>query len=97
MTAILNKRRTIILSVIGIILILPLVAMQFSNEVNWSGVDFLVACFLLSLIGLVIELIFQFTKNRNQRLILLAVILIFGFLIWTELAVGIFGTAIAGS
>lgn len=97
MTMILNKRRTIILSVIGLILLLPLVGMQFSKEVNWTATDFLIAGILLGLIGLIIELVFQFAKNTKQRLIFTAIALMIGFLLWAELAVGIFNTPFAGN
>ncbi|MCA5003732.1 hypothetical protein IPZ78_01050 [Sphingobacterium sp. WQ 366] len=94
---ILNKRRKIILSIIGLILLLPIIGMQFSNEVNWSGFDFIIAGLLLSTIGLAVELLFQFTKNNTQRFLFLGIILILGFLVWAEMAVGIFGSPFAGS
>ncbi|WP_225551066.1 hypothetical protein [Sphingobacterium bovistauri] len=97
MTMILNKRRKIILSIIGLILLLPIIGMQFSNEVNWSGFDFIIAGLLLSTIGLAVELLFQFTKNNTQRFLFLGIILILGFLVWAEMAVGIFGSPFAGS
>ena len=94
---ILNKRRTIILSVIGFILLLPLIGMQFSSEVNWTGSDFIIAGILLAIVGLSIELVFKLTSTKKQRLLFLAVILFLGLLIWAEMAVGIFGSPIAGS
>lgn len=97
MTMIINKRRAITLSVIGLILLLPVVGMQFSNEVNWTSSDFVVAGILLAIMGFSIELVYYFSKNRLQRLLFLAVVLIFGFLIWAEMAVGIFGSPIAGN
>lgn len=94
---ILNKRRTIILSVIGFILLLPLIGMQFSSEVNWTGSDFIIAGILLAIVGLSIELVFKLASTKKQRLLFLAVILFLGLLIWAEMAVGIFGSPIAGS
>jgi len=94
---ILNKRRTIILSVIGFILLLPLIGMQFSNEVNWTGSDFLIAGMLLATVGLSIELVFKLSSTKKQRLILMTIVLVLGLLIWAEMAVGIFGSPIAGS
>jgi ABC-type cobalt transport system substrate-binding protein len=38
-----NKRLYIILALIGIILLIPLVAMQFTEAVNWSLLDFIAA------------------------------------------------------
>ena len=51
-----NNRLTIILSAAGLLLLLPLVAMQFTNEVNWTFSDFLVAGILLFGTGGLIEL-----------------------------------------
>jgi len=94
---ILNKRRAIILSLIGFILLLPLIGMQFSSEVNWTISDFIIAGILLALVGLSIELVFKLASTKKQRLILLAIVLILGLLTWVEMAVGIFGSPIAGS
>lgn len=97
MSTILNKRRTIILVVIGFILLLPVIGMQFSTEVDWNALDFLIAGLLLGVIGLAIEVVFLSTKNTKQRLTITAIVLFLGFLVWAELAVGIFGTPLAGS
>src|SRR5690606_3061121 len=93
---ILNKRRTIILSVIGFILLLPLIGMQFSSEVNLTVFDFIIAGILLAIVGLSIDLVFKLASTKNQRLVFLAVVLILCFLIWAEMAVRIFGSPIAG-
>jgi hypothetical protein len=94
---ILNKRRSIILSGIGFILMMPLIGMQFSNEVNWAGSDFLIAGILLAIIGLGIEVVFKLASTKNQKLFFLTILLILGLLTWAEMAVGIFGSPIAGS
>jgi hypothetical protein len=93
----LNKRFTIILIVIAILLAIPFIAMQFTGEVNWSAFDFGVAAVLLLGTGISIELVFQKITTPRNRFILLAAILFILFLIWAELAVGIFGTPFAGS
>lgn len=97
MSSLINNRRTIILASIVTILLLPLIGMQFSNEVNWTGSDFLIAGILLPTLGLGIELVFQIAKNKTSRIILVGLILLVGFLIWAELAVGLFGSPFAGS
>lgn len=97
MSTILNKRRTIILVVIGFIVLLPVIGMQFSTEVDWNALDFLIAGLLLGVIDLAIEVVFLSTKNTKQRLIITAIVLFLVFLVWAELAVGIFGTPLAGS
>lgn len=97
-TSITSKQRiTIILAVIAAILCIPLIAMQFTNEVNWTTEDFVAAGILLLSTGLAIELVIRNMKTGTSRTIALLVILIALFLIWAEMAVGIFGSPIAGS
>ena len=92
-----NTRVTIILAVITCILCIPLIAMQFTSEVNWTLSDFIVAGVLLLGTGLAIELAIRYIKPGIGRSILLIIILMALFLIWAELAVGIFGSPLAGS
>ncbi|UKT66089.1 hypothetical protein [Pedobacter mucosus] len=90
-------RIAIILIVTTVILCIPLVAMQFTNEVNWTPMDFVAAGVLLLSTGLAIELVIKNLKTGTFRTIILIVILLVLFLVWAELAVGIFGTPFAGS
>jgi hypothetical protein len=90
-------RITIILVVTALILSIPLIAMQFTNEVKWTLIDFVAAGTLLLSSGLAIELVIRNVKAGTLRTILFAVILLVLFLIWAELAVGIFGSPLAGS
>lgn len=90
-------RFTIILTVVALILCLPLIAMQFTNKVNWTFSDFVAAAILLLIAGLGIELVIRNMKTGTSRTIALIAILIALFLIWAEMAVGIFGSPIAGS
>ena len=92
-----NRRLVGILLTVGLLLLIPLVAMQFTNEVNWSAFDFVVMGLLLLGTGLTCELVLRKVKSLKNRLIICAVILIAFFLVWAELAVGIFGTPFAGS
>ncbi|MFY7910814.1 MAG: hypothetical protein ACOVO2_14705 [Emticicia sp.] len=92
-----NNRLTLIFSVAGLLLLLPLVAMQFTTEVNWSLFDFIVAGVLLFGTGGLIELSLRNIKTLNQRVLIIAGMLLVLFLIWAELAVGIFGTPFAGN
>lgn len=92
-----NKRLILILSTMGVLLLIPLLAMQFTNDVNWSGFDFLVMAMLLSGSGLLCELILRKVKKRENRVVLCLAVLGMFLLVWMELAVGIFGTPLAGS
>ncbi|GGI23503.1 hypothetical protein [Pedobacter mendelii] len=63
-------RITIILIVTVIILSIPLIAMQFTNEVNWTLIDFAAAGGLLLSTGLAIELVIRNVKHGNLKAIL---------------------------
>jgi peptidoglycan/LPS O-acetylase OafA/YrhL len=92
-----NKRLSAILLTVVLMLLVPLIAMQFTSDVNWSVFDFAVASVLLFGTGLLCEFVMRKVKTMKLRIIICAVILIALFLIWAELAVGIFGTPFAGS
>lgn len=92
-----NKRLLGIVFTVALLLLVPLVAMQFTDEVNWSPFDFVVAGSLLLGAGLLCELTLRVVKKTEYRLALCVVILAALLLIWIELAVGIFGTRFAGS
>lgn len=91
-----TKPIAIIISVVFGILLIPLVAMQFTDEVNWSITDFVIAGILLFGCGLLIELIIRNAKKSKYKAVFIAIVLLFLFLIWMELAVGIFNTPFAG-
>lgn len=93
----LTKRFYAILVIVLILLLIPLVAMQFTNEVNWSLFDFIVAGILLLVIGLAIELVLQKVKSRKNRILISGIIIVLLLLLWVELAVGVFGSPMAGS
>ena len=92
-----KKRLIIIPSVITFLLFIPFIAMYFTDEVNWSVRDFIVMGILLYSTWLICELVVKRIKKTNNRYLAIAVILLFFFLIWAELAVGLFGTRFAGS
>lgn len=76
----------------ALILLLPLVAMQFTEEVNWNVGDFVIAAVLLGGVGLTFELAVRKSGNTAYRygvgLALVAALL----LIWVNGAVGIIGS-----
>jgi hypothetical protein len=92
-----NNRISAIVLIVAVLLLIPLIAMQFTDEVNWSFFDFVLAGILLLGTGLAGELAIRKVRNKNYRLGILAVIGLALFLIWAELAVGIFGTPFAGN
>lgn len=91
-----NRRLIAILCGIALILLIPFTAMQFTNEVNWSAGDFVVAAGLLLGTGLACELALRKMKSKSLRAGIVGIILVAAVLIWAELAVGIFNTPLAG-
>ena len=85
-----NKSLIFIILVVALLLIIPLIAMQFTNEVNWNILDFIVAGILLLGTGLAFNFVMQKVKNTKFRIAICLAILAYLFLIRTELAVGIF-------
>ena len=92
-----TKRLKYLVLLILLILLLPLISMQFTNEVNWSFLDFLVAGILLLSTVVAIEFVVQNINKKSIKLLLILGFLAIIILIWIELAVGIFGTPLAGS
>jgi hypothetical protein len=70
------------------ILMVPLVAMQFTSDVNWTGSDFVVAGALL--FGAASFFVLAARKAGKYRVVLGLVFLAAFFFVWAELAVGIF-------
>jgi hypothetical protein len=91
-----SKTLLIIISLVFFLLLIPFLAMQFTNEVTWSVMDFVMAGILLLGTGLAIEYVLRKVKNTKHHIIICSLILLALLLLWLELAVGIFGTPIAG-
>lgn len=92
-----NKRLLTLLGAAATLLLIPFIAMQFSSEVNWSGFDFAVMGMLLFGTALLCELVLRKVKGLRQRILVCGAVLLLFFLVWAELAVGIFGTPVAGN
>lgn len=92
-----NKRLIIILAAMTGLLLIPFVAMQFTDEVDWSVRDFAIMGVLLYGTGLLCELVLRKVKTVQNRILICGAVVIAFLLIWAELAVGIFGTPFAGS
>ena len=95
--AINNKRLFLILSISVTLLLVPIIAMQFNDAVKWDSFDFVIAGVLLLGTGLIFELIMRKVKKRNSRIAICMILMILFFLIFVELAVGVFGTLLSGN
>lgn len=91
------KRSLLLILAVPVLLLIPLVGNLISPEFDWSLSDFVVMGFMLLVVAIISELILRQFKSKKTRLIGLGLILLVFFLVWAELAVGIFGTWFAGS
>ena len=86
-----TRSRILVWSGLAGLLALPLIAMQFTDDVAWTGFNFLVMGVLLSIVGGCFELALRMSGNWTYR-IAFAVAVVTGFLIvWVNLAVGMIG------
>ncbi len=74
------------------ILVAPLVIMQFTNEVNWGILDFIVMGILLFCTGLAYVLISRISESIAYRTAVGVAVVAGLLLIWINLAVGIIGS-----
>jgi hypothetical protein len=81
----------------ALILSIPLIAMQFSDEVDWSAGDFIIKGMLLFGTGMIYEFLVKKLRTTTQQLIAAGLLLAALLLLWAELAVGVFGSPFAGS
>ncbi len=79
-----------------LILIIPMVAMQISEGVDWDLRDFATMGVLIFGTGLALDWVVRKLDKKKRAIALIAILAGF-ILIWAELAVGLMGTPIAGS
>ena len=91
-----KKLLIILLGIIGVLLI-PAIAMLFTNEVNWSMGDFAVMGTLLLTAVFATEFIARKISNKKYRIAIIALLIGVFLLLWAELAVGLFNSPFAGS
>jgi len=85
-----NKRLVGIM--LALLLLVPVIA-----KFPWSPIDFITAGVLLLGTGLLCELVLRKVRKIEYRIAICGAILVALFLVWAELAVGLFGTPFAGS
>ena len=79
------------------LLLIPLIGMTITDEINWSAFDFIIMGSLLIALSIGINLVSTRVKNLKNRFLYIGILVLIFMLIWAELAVGIFGTPLAGS
>ena len=79
-------------SAAALLLLTPLVAMQFTDEVDWTVSDFVFAAVLLLSVGIPLELIVRRTSDITYRAAFGVALLTAFLLVWVNGAVGIIGS-----
>jgi len=79
-----------------ILLTIPFLSNIYINDFNWSMVDFIIMGVLIFSCISFISLFRKKFSGIKETLAIIIVVLVF-ILLWTELAVGIFGIPYAGS
>lgn len=76
----------------GLLLMVPLVAMQFTDQVDWSVFDFIIAGALLFGTGVLFVLVVRVTENIVFKCAMVLALGATFLMIWANLAVGLIGS-----
>lgn len=80
-----NVRLIGIFVAVGLLLLIPWIAMKFTNEVNWTALDFITMGFMLLVTGLAIEVALR-VFNTAWIKVAAVVAILFGFvMLWGTL------------
>jgi hypothetical protein len=75
-----------------LLLLVPLLAMQFTREVNWSVGDFIFAALMFGIVGALLELAVRTTRSRVHRAAIGVAIAASFLTVWVNGAVGMIGS-----
>jgi len=89
-TTSLSRATLTVVVLTAVLLMVPLVAMQFTSEVTWGAGDFVVAGILIFGAAMSYWLGARRSRSARHRLALAVLILIALGVVWAELAVGLF-------
>lgn len=88
----LSKNLLIVALITIIILLIPLVAMQYTTEVDWSMADFIIMGTLLFSTGSAFVILNAYSANYLYKLAMVLAIGSTFLLVWSNLAVGLMGS-----
>lgn len=93
-----HKNNVIRIAVVtAAILAIPLIAMQFSDDVDWGLFDLIIIGTLIFGTGMIYEFGVKKLRTTTHQMIAITILVVVLLLTWAELAVGVFGTPFAGS
>lgn len=79
-------------SLLGMLLLMPAVVMQFTREMDWDETDFIVFGLMLGSVGLGAEYLMRKSDGVSYRIGAAIALALGFFLVWISLAVGIIGS-----
>ena len=85
------QEAALVLLATGLLLLLPLCAMRWTDEVRWDGADFAAAGVLLGGTGMLYVGLSRLVRTASQRRWIGLALALGLALVWIELAVGIIG------
>lgn len=91
-TASVGKRPMLWMLATGLLLLVPAIAMRFTDEVRWTASDFLVAAVLLGGLGGGVELALRLPNSVAVKIAAIVAVTSVFALIWINGAVGIVGS-----
>lgn len=88
-TGLSGPRRVLLWASAALLLLLPVIAMRLTSEINWGPVDFLTFGSMLVLLCLAIEISFRLARKRGNAILAATLAGLVFLLVWAELAIGI--------
>ena len=85
----LRKALSIVAAITALLLLIPLLGMQFTSHFEWGPEDFVLAACLLFGTGAAMVLVHRHVERMSHRVALIGVLALALAAVWAELAVGI--------
>ena len=92
-----QQKTALIFAIPTLLMVAAFISNNFVDGFNWSGSDFLIAAILLFGTASFIYMIASSKLSLRAKIISSIVIIFILIMIWVEMAVGLFGSPIAGS
>lgn len=92
-----SKKNLFIHAICLSFLLIPFIGMQLTDTIQWSVLDFVVMGILLLGLGSGIQWVSGKIQSPWKKQVYVGLMILTFLLVWAELAVGIFGTPVAGN
>lgn len=92
-----QQKTALIFAIPSVLMAAAFISNYFVEGFNWTGSDFLIAAILLFGTASFIYMIVNSKLSFRAKIMISIVIVLILMVIWVEMAVGLFGSPIAGS